>query len=202
MSVKLVVNLKLKPTPEQHAVLLQTLERANAAANAASAVAWETQTFGQFTLHKLTYSALRADFGLSAQMAVRCIAKVADAYKADRKRQRTFRPQGGIALEDLKGIRDRVTARRRQRARLGNWPFFQLRSFVEYKARLAGVRVIAVDPANTSHACPECGVIDRANRRSQAEFCCRSRGFSALADHVAARNIRARAVVMRPLVAS
>ncbi len=40
----------------------------------------------------------------------------------------------GIALEDLQGIRARVTARRPQRASLHSWSFYQLRSFVEYKA--------------------------------------------------------------------
>ena len=42
----------------------------------------------------------------------------------------------GIALEDLKGIRDRTTVGRRQRNRHSGWSFFQLRSFVEYKAKL------------------------------------------------------------------
>ena len=52
--------------------------------------AWETKTFGQFALHKLTYERCRAQFGLAAQMTVRCIAKVADAYKLDRKTRRVF----------------------------------------------------------------------------------------------------------------
>ncbi len=45
----------------------------------------------------------------------------------------------GIVLEDLKGIRDRTTVRKRQRSRHSGWSFFQLRSFLEYKAALAGV---------------------------------------------------------------
>ena len=100
----------------------------------------------------------------------------------------------------LQGIRDRVTVRRRQRSRQYNWGFYQLRSFIQYKAKLAGVPVIVVDPRNTSRTCPACGCIDKANRVSQAQFLCSGCGFAGLADAVAARNIRARAVVMQPMV--
>ena len=41
----------------------------------------------------------------------------------------------GIGLENLEGIRDRVSARGgEQRNRLSGWAFFELREFVEYKA--------------------------------------------------------------------
>ena len=63
------------------------MERANAVCNEISAVAWTSGTLGQFKLHKLAYGPMRASSGLSAQVVVRCIAKVADAYKLDRKRQ-------------------------------------------------------------------------------------------------------------------
>jgi IS605 OrfB family transposase len=105
--------------------------------------------------------------------------------------QRTGR---GIALEDLKGIRTRVSAKRQQRARLHNWSFYQLRSFIEYKARLVGIPVFLVDPKNTSRTCPSCGCIDKANRPSQFLFSCVACGYAAPADYTAAWNIRARAV--------
>jgi len=356
--MKLTVNLKLVPSPEQTNLLRETMERANACASHASDYAWRTQTFHQHALQKAIYHHLRERFGLCAQMVVRALSKVGDAYKLDRKTQRTFRPLGaiayddrifgfkpgdtvslwtlqgrqfipyqcgdyqrrflpsrkgevdlvyhggafylnivceveeppvaesqefigvdlgivniatdsdgnvysgakveqhrrifshrrrnlqrkgtraarrklksikgkqarfqtdqnhviskrivasakrtcrGIALEELKGIRERVTARRRQRARLANWSFHQLRSFIEYKARLAGVEVVCVDPRNTSRTCPACGCIDKANRPDQATFLCVSCGFSGHADAIAAGVIRARAVVMRPMVAS
>jgi IS605 OrfB family transposase len=106
----------------------------------------------------------------------------------------------GIALEDLDGIRDRVSVRRRQRARHSNWSFGQLRAFVQYKARLAGVPVVLVDPRNTSRTCPVCGSIDKRNRPSQAQFACIACGHAGLADAVAARVIaaRARVAVMQP----
>jgi putative transposase len=43
---------------------------------------------------------VRETFGLAAQLTVRCIAKVADAYKLDRKTQRTFAPLGAVAYDD------------------------------------------------------------------------------------------------------
>lgn len=106
----------------------------------------------------------------------------------------------GIALEDLSGIRDRIRLRKRQRARVHGWSFFQLRQFVEYKATLAGVEVLTIDPRNTSRTCNSCGTVDKANRVSQAEFKCRHCGHEAHADINAARNIRAKAIVIWPEV--
>ena len=110
--------------------------------------------------------------------------------------QRTAR---AIALEDLKGIRTRVTARRRQRASLANWSFGQLQSLIGYKARLAGVPVVFVDPRNTSRTCPACGTIDQANRPKQSTFSCVSCGLVGAADHIAALNISTRAGINQPL---
>jgi putative transposase len=99
----------------------------------------------------------------------------------------------GIGLEDLAGIRERVTVRRKDRAKHSGWAFTQLQSFVEYKSRLVGIPVVFVDARNTSKGCNECGHIDKANRKSQAEFCCVQCGHSANADLNASRNIRDRA---------
>lgn len=109
--MKLTATVKLQPTPEQAGGLRETLERANAACNAISDAAWREQTFGQFKLHRLVYRETREQFALSAQMAVRCISKVADAYKLDRRARRTFRPTGAIAYDDriLHWYMDRVS---------------------------------------------------------------------------------------------
>ena len=95
----------------------------------------------------------------------------------------------GIALEDLTGIRDRTTVRKRQRNRYSGWSFFQLRSFVEYKAELAGVPVVAVNPRSTSRTCSVCGHCEKANRPSQAKFLCNHCGHSSNADLNSARNL-------------
>lgn len=107
----------------------------------------------------------------------------------------------GIALEDLEGIRERTPFRRTQRARMHGWAFAQLRSFTEYKAQLAGVPVVLVDPKHTSQQCSACHHIERANRRSQALFSCKQCGYTAPADFNAALNIRFRAYVTGPKVA-
>ena len=356
--MKLIAQVKLLPTPEQADALKQTIEQANAACQYVSDYAWESKTFRQYDLHHACYKDIREKFCLSAQVTVRVIAKVADAYKLDRKRKRTFKRTGSIAyddrilswrmqdstvsiwtlngrlripfvcgerqkellqtrqgesdlgifrgmfflsatceveepkpadvenalgvdlgvtniavdsdgvihsashinnvrrrhrrlraklqakgtrsakrklkqlsgkehrfakdtnhciskrivakakdtnravaLEDLTGIRTRVTVRRRQRATLHSWSFSQLRDFVQYKAKRAGVKVFLVDPRNTSRTCPVCGCIDKANRPSQSKFSCVVCGFAGLADQIAAVNIGRRAVVNQPNVA-
>jgi putative transposase len=353
--MKLVCAIRLLPTPEQADTLKRTLERCNAACDWLSTTGHAAGKVRQYDLHKLAYAECKSRFGLTAQAVVRCIAKVADAYKVGEKdtvrsfrplaaqpyddrilrftkggavnlwtldgrmalpavageRQRAllaFRkgeadlmlvrgkwllactcevPEGpkfnpedwlgvdlgivhiatdsdgevfsgeavernrrvhahrrrnlqrrgtraakrklrriaghqaryqaytnhciskaivqkaqrtgrGIALEDLSGIRGRVTARRRQRARLANWGFFQVATFVKYKAALAGVPVLLVDPRNSSRECSACGAVDKASRRTRDDFACTSCGHAEPADTNAARVIRARATVMRP----
>jgi IS605 OrfB family transposase len=106
----------------------------------------------------------------------------------------------GIALEDLGGIRDRITALRPQRVTLHSWSFDDLRQKISYKAKRAGLPVVAVAPRNTSRTCPGCGCIDKHNRPSQSVFTCVACGFSGLADHIAAITIGCRAAVNRPNV--
>ncbi len=98
--MKLVANLKLTSTEAQHEALLATLTVANRACTWLSGQAWDTKTFGQFALHKLAYERCRELFGLAAQMTVRCIAKVADAYKLDRKTRRRFKRYAAQPYDD------------------------------------------------------------------------------------------------------
>jgi predicted transposase len=98
--MKLTAQLKLQPTPEQADALKHTLEVANAACNYISTRAWASCTFGKFALQKLCYQEVRETFGLSAQMTVRALAKVGDAYKLDKQTRRTFRPLASIAYDD------------------------------------------------------------------------------------------------------
>lgn len=356
--MKQTMMLKLQPTEDQARALVQTMERFNAACNTIAAVAFRERIASKFKLQQLVYYDIRRDFGLSAQLTIRAIAKVSEAAKRDKTKLVSFRPHGaityderilswkgldrvsiltlggrqlipirfggyqaarmdrikgqadliyrdgrwylavtldapepepgepegwlgcdlgivnlladsdggtysgatvnglrqrhtklrarlqakgtksakrllrkrrrkqqrfqrninhriakrvvakakdtgrGIALEDLKGIRNRTTVRKPQRARHANWTFGQLRSFIAYKARMAGVVVSLVDPRNTSRLCPGCGLIDKRNRQSQSSFLCVSCGFAGPADTVAAVNIRSRAAVMQPYAAA
>jgi IS605 OrfB family transposase len=348
--------LKLAPSAEEGEALLATVRACNAATTRAAEVAFEHHTVNKIRLQALCYGSLREEFGLSAQMAIRAIAKACAAYKRDKNIQPTFRPLGavaydqrilswkgrdsvsiltlggritvpvawqgrrmgtpgttlrgaanliyrdgsfylavvidvpepppgpeptrwlgvdlgivnlatdsdctahsgkavravryrnrqlrarlqskgtksakrllrkrrrresrfardvnhviskaivreakdtgrGIKLEDLSGIRGRVTVHTAQRADAHSWAFSQLRQFIAYKAALAGVRVVLVDPRNTSRECPQCGHIDKRNRPARDVFCCRRCGLAGPADHIAARNIAGRAAVIQP----
>jgi|SRR5262249_37785742 len=105
--------------------------------------------------------------------------------------------QSVIALEDLKGIRDRARFRKTQRAKMAGWSFGQLRTFIEYKAHLARIPVVLVNPRHTSQMCSSCSHIAKRNRKSQSEFECQGCGLSLNADINAALNIKARAAVNR-----
>ena len=107
----------------------------------------------------------------------------------------------GIKLEDLSEIRDRLTVRRKQRVVLHSWAFYQLRMFIAYKAMLAGVPVVLVEPSNTSRECAECGYIDQRNRPNQSTFRCLACGHTGHADVNAARVISGRAAVNPPRAA-
>lgn len=351
--MKLTAQIKLLPSSEQADVLLRTMETANAACNAISEVAWESKSFRQYDLHHACYHDIRDRFALSAQVVVRCLGKVADAYKVDQKVRREFRPHGavayddrilrysegevsiwtmsgreripfvvgehharllrhrkgesdlvyrggqffllatcdlpdteeqdadgwlgvdlgivqvavtssgdaysgagveevrdryqatrrslqakgtkgakrtlrrlrgrerrfqtsinhaisrrivdqakaegkGVRVEDLSGIRNRIRVRKAQRYRRHRWAFHQLRQFLEYKCALAGVPFEVVDARYTSRRCPVCGHTEKANRKSQSEFRCRSCGLEANADCIGALNISLGGVCQPP----
>jgi IS605 OrfB family transposase len=348
--MKLTLQLQLLPIADQKVELLATMEQFNEAASFAAKVGFEHKVYGQVSIHGLCYHEIRQRFGLSAQMAVRAIAKAVECFQRDKSVCPEFRPRGaicydqrvlsfkgwtevslwalsgrlrmpfvcgayqrsrlgrikgqadlvyrggkfyllctiempdgapidpqdvigvdlgivniatdsdgetfsgaevqrnrrrratarkqhqrkgsrrarrklkrmagrqrrfqakvnheiskklvakakalgvGIAMEDLSGIRDRAepTVSRRFRRQLGNWGFAQLLSFVEYKAELAGVPVIKVDPRDSSRTCNRCGHCEKGNRPDQATFRCKHCGHSTNADLNAALNLRIR----------
>jgi IS605 OrfB family transposase len=98
--MKLVAAVKLLPTRAQAACLKVTLARCNEACSWLAALGFERQTFRQYDLHKLAYVDLRERFGLTAQAAVRSIAKVADAFKVNRKMAPVFRQDAAQPYDD------------------------------------------------------------------------------------------------------
>ncbi|MFI0979792.1 RNA-guided endonuclease InsQ/TnpB family protein [Streptomyces sp. NPDC021093] len=78
--MKLVVRVKLLPTPVQALVLEATLRACNRAATYAARVAFEEKVFSRNALQKLVYTDVKATFGLSAQPTVRAVKKTDDAY--------------------------------------------------------------------------------------------------------------------------
>jgi len=109
-------------------------------------------------------------------------------HTISKKLVQSAKQQGkGIAIEDLTHIR--FTSKRRNkklRVKLGNWSFYQLRSFIEYKAKLNGVEIVVVEPAYTSQTCSVCHCIGTRKNKS---FKCTNCGNDMDADFNAARNI-------------
>ena len=95
-----------------------------------------------------------------------------------------------LALEELKGINKRAAVRKSSRNERMSWSFYQLRSFIEYKALEAGVTVVMVPAPYTSQTCSECGHCEKGNRKSQSSFNCKNCGFAANADYNASLNIK------------
>lgn len=128
--------------------------------------------------------------------------KISKQIVSDAKAQKA-----AIGLEELKDIRSRTTVRKSERSKHSGWSFYQLQTFIQYKAKEAGVPVLFVDPAYTSKGCPICGNADKRNRPTQAKFKCVGCGLEGHADEIGAYNIALRAAkqyafkVNRPNVA-
>ena len=87
------------PDKEQAKSLLQTIKEANSACNIISKIASDLKIFNQFKIHKEVYHKIKGSSSLSAQILVRCISKVADAYKLDKKTKRVFKPLSSISYD-------------------------------------------------------------------------------------------------------
>jgi putative transposase len=99
------------------------------------------------------------------------------------------KPGDIIVMEDLRYIRERIKAAKKERLIQHSWAFRQLGDFIKYKASERGIAVVYVDPRHTSQRCPKCKTISKSNRKGHT-FCCISCGFVGHADIVAANNIR------------
>ena len=91
-----------------------------------------------------------------------------------------------IKLEKLANIRKTARTSRKNAKNLHNWPFYQLAMFISYKAKLAGIRMVFVDPAYTSQSCPKCGTRNKARDR---RYACHACGYVTHRDRVGAMNI-------------
>lgn len=75
----------------------------------------------------------------------------------------------GIVLEDLKNIRKTTNINKSFKYSLNSWSFYQLKTFIDYKAKLQGIPVAHIDPRNTSKTCSRCG---RIGYRTAKQFKC------------------------------
>jgi putative transposase len=75
--------------------------------------------------------------------------------------------KAALALEDLKGMKERIgegESRRMRQRLLDFWSIMTFHRILVHKARFYGVAVIWVDPQNTSRACPVCGKVGERRR--------------------------------------
>ena len=223
VSMILTLQIQLMPDVGTARKLRETIERFNEAANWLAPKAYERKLANGIALHKLYYvenirqkmHKLKKSLQQKASDLVKQGKKpknVRRKLSAISGRESRFRRNTNhiiskrivekakdtgkaIALEDLEGIRkSQKRFRKPQRAKMSGWSFFQLRSFIEYKAKRAGIRIEPVDPKYTSQTCAECGHCEKDNRKNQASFLCKQCGHKDHADRNAARNIRARAL--------
>ncbi|MFQ5794209.1 MAG: RNA-guided endonuclease InsQ/TnpB family protein [Candidatus Bipolaricaulia bacterium] len=89
------VRCKLEPTSVQREALLDTLQVFANACDYALSIAIEHNTANKIRLQKLCYYYIRSEFGLSANLTIQAIRRVAAAYKAARaqnRKPRKFKP--------------------------------------------------------------------------------------------------------------
>lgn len=92
--------------------------------------------------------------------------------------------RSAIVLEDLGTISKKGKAKKY--VQKSQWSFFQLETFIKYKAALSGIPVVKVPAAYTSQTCNKCGSINKPNGKHYKCEC----GYVAHRDRNAAVNIR------------
>jgi predicted transposase len=91
--------VRLDPSPEQHNMLCETMKRFNEACNHIAETVFALHSANKVEIHKTVYYPVREHFGLSAQLTVRAISKVCEAYKRDKSIKPEFRLDGAIVYD-------------------------------------------------------------------------------------------------------
>jgi len=104
-----------------------------------------------------------------------------------------FYSLSALGVEDLSDMKHGKKKGRGKNFRkaIAAWTYREVLNRMSCKAAENRVRLFAVDPANTSRTCPECGCCEKENRNGE-NFSCVRCGHRADADSVGARNILAR----------
>ncbi|MEZ4630395.1 MAG: transposase [Deinococcales bacterium] len=95
----LTVRCTLQPTVEQVEILSKTVDAFTHACNDILAVAKEHDTFNKYQLQKLCYQEIRVKHGLSANLAIRALARV-----GKRKGKRTAKFQASSVDYDQRTL--------------------------------------------------------------------------------------------------
>jgi len=74
-------------------------------------------------------------------------------------------PSPVIVMEKLTGIRENFKKGKELNRRFHSLPFRKLQKMIEYKAKLQGVKVVYVNPKNTSKTCHRCGYVTHVEGR-------------------------------------
>jgi predicted transposase len=76
------------------------MEVFNKACNKIAETCFEQKSGSKFNIQKLVYHHIREKYGLSAQLAIRAIAKTCEAYKLNKNKQPKFKKYGAITYDD------------------------------------------------------------------------------------------------------
>lgn len=102
---------------------------------------------------------------------------------------------GVLGIENLKNLKKGKKPGRSKKFRkaIAPWTYRQAVARIEMLAQENRVRLVPVDPRNTSRTCPSCGLVAKENRRGESFGCVGPNcHYSADADHVGALNVLAR----------
>lgn len=135
---------------------------------------------------KLKYKAVKNIKNKESRIVRDLNHKISNKLVKEAKRQNT-----GIVLEELTGIRKNKKQAKSFKYALHSWSFYQLKTFIEYKAKLQGIPVVKIDPRYTSQQCSKCGLLGERNNK---QFKCPHCGHVEHADVNAAFNIGKRYV--------
>ena len=97
--MKTTLQVKFLPTSKQHAALTETMRVFNEACSWIAERARDEGVTGKFRIHKATYYEARQRFGMTAQLTVLAIGKVADALNRRKGRRVTFKPDGAVIYD-------------------------------------------------------------------------------------------------------
>lgn len=118
-----------------------------------------------------------------------------DAAVGESVNKLPFDSVDAIGVEDLKGIKTgkRPGQSKRWRGLRASWPARAVLERLKRRAAERGIRLVSVDPKNTSRTCPQCRHCAKENREKNV-FRCVSCGYVSDADVVGAINVRAKAL--------